>query len=93
MKIIASLVITTLTTLIAVSTTQAHDHGGKSKKHIIIQSCMPVPHCTKEIDRCYHTKSGYDSHGCFIHYKVLVITYASYYSNGSSRTFTRTFYV
>jgi hypothetical protein len=107
MKIIASLAITTLTTLFAASTVQAHDdHGGKnkSKKHIIIQSCMPAPHCkphycpptlvcTKEIDRCYHIKSGYDSHGCFFHYKVMVVTYASYYSNGTTRTFTRTFNV
>jgi hypothetical protein len=102
MKTIASIAIATLT-LSAVPEIQAHDYSWKNKK-ITIHNCAPIPHykphfcaptlvCTKEISRCYHSRVGYDSHGCLIKYNVLLITYANYYSDGSSRTYTRTYYV
>lgn len=45
---------------------------------------------TSEICRRYERRTGRRPCGAYYHYNVTVITYRDFYSNGSSRTYTRT---
>ena len=93
MKTIASLVLATITLSIAPSI-QAHDHG----KKIIIHShnshhfCAPrYVICTKELYRQIQWRCEYDSYGCHRNVAYYVVTYATFYSDGSRSSFTRMF--
>jgi hypothetical protein len=94
MKTIASLVFATLT-LSTVPSVKAHDHCGPK---IIVQTCTPhhfcaTPYviCTKELCRDIQWRCVYDSYGCQHTVAYYVVTYANFYSDGSRRSFTRTF--
>jgi hypothetical protein len=54
-------------------------------------SCKPYLVSTCEVNRCTHQRTGYDSCGNVYCYYVTVVTYRNYYSDGSARTYTRTF--
>jgi hypothetical protein len=99
MKTIASLAIAALT-LTASPAVQAHDHHHHScgNRPIIIGggfgvSFAPRYVSTRELYRSIQTQWGYDSWGNLVTYNVLTITYADFYSNGTSRTYTRTYRV
>ncbi|NNE90079.1 MAG: hypothetical protein HKN23_00380 [Verrucomicrobiales bacterium] len=62
-----------------------HGHGGHGH-------CSPRLIRTYEICRRCETRYRYDRCGRKIRFHVTVVTYKSVYSNGYSRTFTRTFY-
>lgn len=47
---------------------------------------------TYEINRCKHKKVNYDHCGRVYYSWYTVVTYKTVYSNGTWRTFTRTFY-
>ncbi|MDF1659183.1 MAG: hypothetical protein P1U58_16315 [Verrucomicrobiales bacterium] len=52
--------------------------------------CTPYVVRTSEICRRCETRTGYRPCGSVYYYNVTVVTYRDYYSNGSSRTYTRT---
>lgn len=91
MKTIASLAIATLT-FIATPAVQAHDHGHKIivRSHNHIHNCAPRFICTREVSRRIESHWAYDSFGHPQLHNVMVITYANYYSDGSTRCYTRT---
>jgi hypothetical protein len=99
MKTIASLAIAAFT-IAASPAVQAHDHHHNScgNRPIIIGggfgvSFAPRYVSTRELYRTIQTQWGYDGYGNAFSYNVLVITYADYYSNGTSRTYTRSYRV
>jgi hypothetical protein len=99
MKTIASLAIAAFT-IAASPAVQAHDHHHNScgNRPIIIGggfgvSFAPRYVSTRELYRTIQTQWGYDGYGNAYSYNVLVITYADYYSNGTSRTYTRSYRV
>ena len=53
--------------------------------------CAPVYVCTKELSRAKVCRYAYDSCGKKYSYHVTVVTYANYYSDGSFKTFTKTY--
>jgi hypothetical protein len=99
MKTIASLAIAALT-IAASPAVEAHDHKSHCGNNypIIIGggfgvSFAPRYVSTRELYRTIQTQWGYDGYGNAFSYNVLVITYADYYSNGTSRTYTRSYRV
>lgn len=99
MKTIVSLVIATLT-FVAAPAAQALDLRPRITI-VTSSSCVPQHHhhcapsyvCTKELCRHFQTQWVYDSFGSAYSVNVLVITYADYYSDGSARSYTRTYRV
>jgi hypothetical protein len=55
--------------------------------------CAPSYVCTKELYRRIESQWVYDNFGGYYTVNVLVITYADYYSDGSARSYTRTYRV
>ena len=57
----------------------------------------PVQHChvykvhTCEINRCYHWKTSYDHCGHPFRYRILVVTYKDTFSNGTYKTWTKSY--
>ena len=103
MKIIASLAIAAFT-FTALPAAQAGDcYIGTGHHGIIITtrsytpsyapSCAPRYVSTSEVYRTVQTQWAYDSFGNAYPYNVMVITYADFYSDGSSRSYTRTYRV
>ena len=98
MKTIVSLAIATLT-FVAAPAAHAHDFGRRTV--IVTSSLLPHHHhhcapryvCTKELHRCIQSQWAYDRFGGVYSINVLVITYADYYSDGSARSYTRTYRV
>jgi hypothetical protein len=102
MKIIASLAIAAFT-FTALPAAQAGDcYIGTGHHGIIISTNSYAPRCvpqyvapryvsTTELYRTVQTQWAYDSFGNAFPYNVMVITYADYYSDGSSRTYNRTY--
>jgi hypothetical protein len=93
MKTIASLVLATITLSIAPSI-QAHNFGKKIiiHGHTSHHFCAPrYVVCTKELCRRIEWRCVYDSHGCHRNVAYYVVTYATFYSDGSRHSFTRTF--
>jgi hypothetical protein len=95
MKTIVSLAIATLT-FVAAPAAHAHDFG---RRTVIITSsfaphyCAPRYVCTKELYRRIENQWVYDGFGSAYSVNVLVITYADYYSDGSARSYTRSYRV
>ena len=58
---------------------QGHHHGG----------CTPYVVRSMEIGRHFETRTGYRPCGAIYYYNVTVITYRDFYSNGTSRTYTK----
>lgn len=64
-------------------------HSFRSSNH---GHCAPVYKVrTCEVNRRRYCKTAYDHCGHPYTYHVTVVTYRDYYSNGTSRTYTRTF--
>lgn len=63
-------------------------HNYSSHNH-----CAPKVYTlrTYEVDRCRHQKAHYDHCGNVHYHWVTVVTYKTVYSNGTWKTFTRTF--
>ncbi|MDF1824590.1 MAG: hypothetical protein P1U68_08105 [Verrucomicrobiales bacterium] len=59
-----------------------HGHGHGHRAPYVVR--------TSEVCRSYQTRHGYRPCGSIYYYKVTTVTYRDYYSNGSSRTYTRT---
>lgn len=54
--------------------------------------CAPVyKTCTVEVNRYTQCRTGYDHCGRPYTYHVTVVTYCDHYSNGTTRTWSRTF--
>ena len=53
--------------------------------------CAPYKVSTCEVDRCRQCRVAYDDCGHRYTYHVTVITYRDHYSDGSARTYTRTY--
>lgn len=55
--------------------------------------CAPVVYktCTVEVNRYTQCRTAYDHCGRPFTYHVTVVTYCDHYSNGSTRTWSRTF--
>ncbi len=94
MKTIAALAVATAA-LLATPAVKAHDCG---RPRIILPglsgfgvSIAPRYVTTKEIYRSVQTQWAYDSWGNLVAYNLLVITYADYYCNGTTRTYTRAY--
>ena|SRR6478672_8838664 len=99
MKIIASLAIAAFN-FAALPAAQAGDcYIGIGHRGIIIStgSCgvsyAPRYVSTRELYRTVQTQWAYDSFGNAYPYNVMVITYEDIYSDGSSRSYTRTYRV
>ena len=84
MKHIITLLIVTAALIALPSPSQASDYCRSSY-------CAPVVRNTCEVGRCNEYRWATDSCGHRIRYTVTVVTYRSYYSDGSSRTFTRSY--
>ena|SRR6187431_2112121 len=99
MKTIASLVIAALTLTALPATAKDHKHHHHCGNSPIIigggfgTSFAPRYVSTRELYRTVQTQWAYDSYGNSYAYNVLVITYADLYSNGTSRTYTRSYRV
>ena len=98
MKTIASLAIAAFT-FTALPAAQARDCHIDIGHRIIIStgsfgvSYAPRYVSTRELYRTVQTQWAYDGFGNAYPYNVMVITYADYYSDGSSRSYTRTYRV
>lgn len=68
-------------------TTDAGQHYYPAPKH-----CAPKVYKTHtcEVHRCYQYRTAYNHCGKRYTFRVAVITYKDYYSNGTFRTYTRT---
>ncbi len=67
-------------------------HGKKAHRHAVKHHHTPVYKVrTQEICRDVQYRTGYDHCGKRYTYHVTVVTYRDIYSNGTSRTWTRTF--
>ncbi len=86
MKLIPTLALI-VTALIAAPTTSHADYYYYSTGGY----CAPTLVSTCEIDRCCHSHLAYDHCGRAYRYSVTTITYRSHYSDGSCRTFTRSY--
>ena len=53
--------------------------------------CAPYKVSTVEVNRCSHVQTAYDNCGRPYSYRVTVVTYCDRYSDGTSRTWTRTY--
>ncbi|MEM1442599.1 MAG: hypothetical protein AAGF67_09670 [Verrucomicrobiota bacterium] len=65
---------------------QIHKNHGPSYGH---GHCTPYLVRTAEIGRHCETRTGYRPCGSIYYYNVTVVTYREFYSNGSTRTYTR----
>lgn len=64
------------------SKNNGHGHGSGH--------CTPYVIRTSEIGRHCETRTGYRPCGAVYYYNVTIVTYRDFYSNGSTRTYTRT---
>lgn len=64
----------------------AGNHGHQHYRH---GSCTPYVVHTAELGRHCETRTGYRPCGSVYYYSVTVVTYRDFYSNGTSRTYTR----
>ena len=85
MKTIVILALATLT-LAAAPASNAAEY-----RYRTVGYCAPHVVSTKEVCRRAVCQYAYDHCGRRYSYHVVVVTYASYYSDGSSRTYTRSF--
>jgi hypothetical protein len=96
MKTIASIAIATIA-LFATPALKASDCGHHKHHHITTGSFgvsyAPRYVTTRELYRSVQSQWSYDQHGHIIACNVLVITYADYYSDGSTRTYTRSYHM
>ncbi len=65
-------------------------HGGGPGHGNGHGSCTPYVVRTAELGRHFETRTGYRPCGAVYYYNVTIVTYRDFYSNGSSRTYTRT---
>ena len=87
-KSIVILVLATMS-LITAPATQASDCGYRAR-NATIDFCTPRHVCTKELCRRTECRWAKDHCGRRVSFEVVVITFADFYSDGSSRTYTRT---
>ena len=85
MKTIAILALATLT-LAAAPASHAAEYGYRT-----VGYCAPYIVCTKEVCRRTVCQYAYDHCGRRYSHQVVVVTYANHYSDGSTRTFIRSF--
>jgi hypothetical protein len=88
MKTIAMLALATIT-LAAAPAASAADYSCSYR--VNVGYCAPYYVRTKEVCRRNVCKYAYDHCGRRYSYNVVVITYADIYSDGSSRSYTRSF--
>ena len=69
-----------------ISVSFGHGHGYKHGHY-----CPPRKIRTCIVHTCYRTKYYFDHCGHKRYYRIKIVTYRSYYSNGTSRSYTRTF--
>lgn len=97
MKTIASIAIATIATFATPALKAADCKHNKHHHHITTGSFgisfAPRYVTTREIYRSVKTQWSYDRHGHLVPCNVLVITYADYYSDGSTRTYTRSYHM
>jgi len=86
-KTIAILALATMS-LVAAPAAQASDRGCRT---LTVDYCAPRYVCTKEVCRRTECRWGQDYCGRRYSYTVVVITFADYYSDGSRRSYTRTY--
>ena len=85
MKLIALLLLVIASLTAGATTAKASDYCYTGRSY-----CAPTYVCTRVICRNTECRYGYDHCGRRVSYYVTVVTYADYYSDGSSRTYTRT---
>ncbi len=66
-----------------------HSHGGYGHDHGHYRPVYKLH--TVEVNRTRHCRTAYDHCGRPYTYHVTVVTYCDHYSNGTSRTWSRTF--
>ena len=91
----------TILTTLALATTfglftsvaQADSCYTPPKKQVTrVAYCAPYHVKTVEVNRCRYRKEGYDKCGKPVCYWETVVTYKAIYSDGSWKTFAKTFY-
>jgi len=95
-KVILATLLATASLFVGVSTSEAGNHCRPVYHHNTYHHktyCPPAVYKihTCEINRCKHKKVRYDHCGKAFYYYVTVVTYRDSYSDGSHRTWTRTF--
>lgn len=68
-----------------------HHHHDDEYSYRESRSCQPYRVSTCEVDRCTHHRVRYDHCGHAYGYCETTVTYRDHYSDGSCRTYTRTY--
>lgn len=81
-------------TLAAAPAAQAGDYAPHTHtRTVLVDYCATAPRflCTKELCRRTECRYALDHCGRRVSFQVVVITYADFYSDGSSRSYNRTY--